>query len=119
MPFPMPRGRALSIGELTFTGVFPRIFTPNGDGINDQLQISYSLFRLPERIPAELVVYTLDGRVVARHALGLQEAGLQHIAWDGRGETGLALSPGLYLVELVLRSGSAVFRQIRPVGVAY
>ncbi|MBI2504595.1 MAG: hypothetical protein HYW07_15355 [Candidatus Latescibacteria bacterium] len=108
--------RAPVLQELEFSAP---VLTPNGDGINDQLQISYSLFRLPERIPAELVVYALDGRRVASIVLGLQEAGPQRIAWDGRDETGRPLAPGLYLVELVLRAESAAFRQLRPVGVAY
>lgn len=108
--------QAAVLQELVFS---TPVLTPNNDGINDQLQISYSLFRLPGRIPAELVVYTLDGRRAASIDLGLQEAGLQRLAWDGRDEEGRQLAPGLYLVELVLRAQSATFRQVRPVGVVY
>lgn len=95
------------------------VFTPNNDGINDQLQISYTLFRLPGSVPAELAIHTLDGRRVARIALGLQEAGSQRIVWDGQDEQGRRLVPGLYLIELTLRAQSEVFRQVRPVGVMY
>jgi len=95
------------------------VFTPNGDGINDQLWIRYTLFRLPEPVPAELAVYTLDGRRAARIPLGLQQAGIQGLAWDGRDEEGAQLAPGLYLVELTLRAQRGVIRQVRPVGVAY
>jgi hypothetical protein len=102
--------------ELSFSAP---VFTPNGDGVNDQLRISYALFRLPGPVPAEMAVYTLDGRRMARIPLGLQEAGIQDLAWDGRDEEGGQLVPGLYLVELTLRAQREVIRQVRPVGVAY
>ena len=104
------------IQNLTFSSA---VFTPNGDGINDELRVAYSLFRLPETVPVVLEVYSLDGRRVALVEAGLQSAGPQSLQWDGRDETGRRLSPGLYLVALDLRSEFAADPQLRPLGIAY
>lgn len=104
------------IQNLTFSAA---VFTPNGDGINDELHIAYSLFRLPEAVPVVLEVYSLDGRRVALVEAGLQSAGPQSLQWDGRDESGRRLPPGLYLVALDLRSEFAADPQYRPLGIAY
>ena len=104
------------IQNLTFSS---SVFTPNGDGINDELHIAYSLFRLPETVPVVLEVYSLDGRRVALVEAGLQSAGPQSLQWDGRDESGWRLPPGLYLVALDLRSEFAADPQLRPLGIAY
>ena len=104
------------IQNLTFSS---SVFTPNGDGINDELRVAYSLFRLPESVPVVLEVYTLDGRRVALVEAGLQTAGPQSLRWDGRDETGQWLPPGLYLTALHLRSEFAADPQLSPLGIAY
>ena len=104
------------IQNLTFSAA---VFTPNGDGINDELHVAYSLFRLPEPVPVVLEVYSLDGRRVALVEAGLQNAGPQSLRWDGRDETGQWLPPGLYLTALNLRSEFAADPQLRPLGIAY
>ena len=104
------------IENLTFSSA---IFTPNGDGINDELGVAYSLFGLPEAVPVVLKVYSLDGRRVALVEVGLQNAGPQSLRWDGRDETGRPLSPGLYLTALDLRAEFAAQPQFRPLGIAY
>ena len=104
------------IQNLTFSAP---VFTPNGDGINDELHVAYSLFRLPEPVPVVLEVYSLDGRRVALVEAGLQNAGPQSLRWDGRDETGQWLPPGLYLTALNLRSEFAADPQLRPLGIAY
>ena len=97
-----------------------RVFSPNGDGINDELRVAYSLFRLPEAVPVVLEVYSLDGRRVAFVEAGSQNAGPQSLRWDGpRDETGRLLLPGLYLMALDLRSEFPTDPQIRPLGIAY
>ena len=104
------------IQNLTFSAA---VFTPNGDRINDELHVAYSLFRLPEPVPVVLEVYSLDGRRVALVEAGLQNAGPQSLRWDGRDETGQWLPPGLYLTALNLRSEFAADPQLRPLGIAY
>ncbi len=104
------------IQNLTFSSA---VFTPNGDGVNDELHVAYSLFRLPEPVPVVLEVYSLDGRRVALVEAGLQNAGPQSLRWDGRDESGQWLPPGLYLTALTLRSEFAADPQLRPLGIAY
>ena len=95
------------------------VFTPNGDGVNDQIEISYSLFGLPERVPVALDIYALDGRRVAGVEMGEQESGPQTIRWDGRDERQGMLAPGVYLVAVTIQSELAEVIQMRPVGLAY
>ena len=104
------------IQNLTFSSP---VFSPNGDGIHDELRVAYSLFRLPEAVPVVLAVYRLDGRRVASIEAGLQNAGPQSLRWDGLDETGRLLPPGLYLTTLNLRSEFAAEPQFRPLGIAY
>ena len=104
------------IQNLTFSSP---VFSPNGDGIHDELRVAYSLFRLPEAVPVVLAVYRLDGRRVASIEAGLQNAGPQSLRWDGLDETGRLLPPGLYLTTLNLRSEFAAKPQFRPLGIAY
>ena len=95
------------------------VFTPNGDGVHDQLEVVYDLFLLPDPIPLEWVVYDLRGAVLARVPIGLQQAGPQVARWDGRDLRGRLVSPGLYLVGIELQSELRKTRHLRPVGVAY
>ncbi len=116
--------RVLSAAETVAAPVQDVVFstsvlTPNGDGINDELRIGYTLFRLPESVPVLLEVYALDGRRVAQIDVGLQDSGPQSAVWNGRNEQGRALSPGLYLVSLVLQTESSISHPLRPLGIAY
>ncbi len=95
------------------------VLTPNGDQVHDQLNIAYSLFRLPEQVPVILEVHALDGRRVARVDMGVQDSGPQQITWDGRDERGLALTPGLYLLSIALETEATQSPQLRPLGIAY
>jgi len=94
-------------------------FTPNGDGINDELQISYALFHLPEEVPVLLEVYSLDGRKVAAIDAGIQRSGTQMVRWDGRDQNQMLLAPGLYLLSIEVESEFASAKKIQPVGIVY
>ena len=72
-------GPVNSIQNLRFS---TPVLTPNGDRVNDLVQVSYSLFRLPASVPVELRAYSLDGRQVARLSFAPQAAGPQHLRWD-------------------------------------
>ena len=109
-------GRVNSIQNLRFS---TPILTPNGDRVNDLLQVSYSLFRLPADVPVELRAYALDGRQVARLSFAPQTAGPQCLSWDGRDAQGQVLPPGLYLLEVALQSDGTSERLLRPLGIAY
>ncbi|MFT5087707.1 MAG: hypothetical protein ACI906_004187 [Candidatus Latescibacterota bacterium] len=105
-----------AIQDLSFS---TPVLTPNGDGIHEQVEITYALFRLPEAAVVELSAFTLSGLQVARLPLGNQSAGPQRTFWDGRDEGGKLLPPGIYVLGLTLQSETGVKRQLRPLGIAY
>ncbi len=97
----------------------PPIFSPNGDGVNDQLQVSYILLRALSQVPADLRVYDLAGRPV-RH---LQKSGAlngpQHTTWDGLDERGAMVPPGLYILRLSIDTDTGSEDRSLLVGLAY
>jgi hypothetical protein len=95
------------------------VLTPNGDGVNDELEIRYALFRLPEQVPVTLEIYALDGRRVAALETGVQGSGTQSARWDGRDQDGNLLSPGVYLLAVAIRSEFAADKSLVPISVAY
>ncbi len=95
------------------------VLTPNGDGIHDQLDISYSLFRLTTPVSTALEVYALDGRRVVHIEQGMQGAGIHQLGWDGRDQTGQLLSPGFYLLSVSLLTEIAQTKQLLVLGIAY
>jgi hypothetical protein len=107
-------GRVLRALELS-----SNVLTPNGDGINDAIELEYTLFQLPEAVPVSIEVYSLDGRLLLQRKMGRQHFGPQQLRWDGRDEVGSLLRPGLYLLAVALEAGAATDRVLRPVGIAY
>ena len=95
------------------------VVTPNGDGVNDELVISYSLFALPQSVPVQLQVFSLDGRRVAQVERGPQGSGPQRLHWDGRGQRGEILAPGLYLLGIGIEAEDESGLQLRPINLAY
>ena len=95
------------------------VVTPNGDGVNDELVISYSLFALPQSVPVRLQVFSLDGRRVAQVERGQQGSGPQHLHWDGRDQRGATLAPGLYLLGIGIEAEDKSGLQLRPINLAY
>ena len=95
------------------------VMTPNGDGINDELAVSYSLYGLPEQVTVALSVYALDGRRVAELVVGAQRSGAQTVRWDGRDENGQLLAPGVYLVAVAVQSEQVDDLKMSPLGIAY
>ena len=95
------------------------IFTPNRDGINDQLNVSYQLFGLPEPVGVSLRVFGLDGSALASVGQGMQVSGPQQAEWDGRDADGNVLPPGLYLIDIEIAAENNTVNKKIPVGIAY
>ena len=96
-----------------------RVFTPNDDGINEEVEVEYLLFRLPVPVPVTLNIYSLDGRLMARIDGGVQDSGPQKIIWNGRDELGRLLPPGIYLASVELNAEFSTAPGIHPVGLVY
>jgi hypothetical protein len=93
-------------------------FTPNGDGVNDQLRLSLDLVNVLAPRPLNLRFYDLAGRLVhseEKEAL----AGKQEFSWNGRDSGGKLLPPGLYLLELSIEGDARQEHARRVVQVVY
>ena len=99
---------------LTGLQVEPPVFTPNGDGYNDAATFSFSLNRLTGEKSVGVSVYDLGGRLVRK--LGERRTdprGKYAIVWDGEGESGRKVPPGIYLARISVETESDRARQTR------
>ena len=94
--------------------------TPNGDGINDEAQIAFSLFKVAAARPVVLRIFTLGGDAVRRLEQQLT-GGPQSFAWDGRDDGGDLVPPGLYLCQIEASTDALdkKHRETRVIGVVY
>ena len=97
--------------------VEPQVLTPNGDGINDELELTFFVANVLSPRPMRLRVFDLSGRLVHeedRDAI----AGEQTFVWDGS-TGGTAVAPGVYLLELSLAGDARDDVSHRLLPVAY
>ena len=95
------------------------VMTPNADGVNDRLQLTFTILKLMAPATLTLEIFALDGRPVARAYEGEHGAGSLAAAWDGLDGDGLPVPPGLYLYELRVRSDHGSDRRRGLVGLAW
>ncbi len=96
----------------------PALITPNDDGINDQLLISFDLINVLSARPLHLRLYDLSGRpLFAQERDG--QAGHIEWHWDGRDQDGQRVPPGLYIAELHIAGDAGDRSARRIVAVAY
>jgi len=100
--------------------IAPNPFTPNGDGINDETEILFSVFKLTAPRQARVRVYTLAGRQMWEHAQMLQ-SGRVSMLWDGTDLNGRKVPPGLYICQVNLDTDreSRSATRMRLLSVAY
>ncbi|MFA6109223.1 MAG: gliding motility-associated C-terminal domain-containing protein [Candidatus Latescibacterota bacterium] len=101
----------------------PSVFTPNGDGVNDGLDISFSVLRLREDRPVKVEFFDLVGRRVgqAESTGGSIEAqsGVLSFTWDGRDADDRLVPPGVYLCRITLAADQDEIAVGRVVSVVY
>jgi hypothetical protein len=90
--------RSTSLGSLTVTGVYPRIFTPNGDGYNDKVGFH---FDNPELLPVTGEVFDITGARVADLREGTDPASL--LLWDGKDADGRVVPGGIYIYQITFQ----------------
>ncbi len=96
-----------------------RIISPNGDGIGDQMQMSFSLLKLITPAVVSLDMYDLSGRWICRVYESNHANGNLAIEWDGRDAAGYLLPPGSYIFRLDVEADSGRERRQGIIGVAY
>ena len=107
-----------SLTVLSALAVTPSVLTPNGDRVNDELDIAFTLLGI-EATATEIGVYTLAGQRVRALVRGAFNKGLYREQWDGRDDQGVLVPPGLYLLRVTVDTDEQAAEQFRPVSVAY
>lgn len=101
------------------------VFTPNGDGINDELSVQFTLLKVLEDRPLEVMFYDLSGRLVGEgesataSGTGTGKVGKQTFTWDGRDLGGNVVAPGIYLCRIKVEADDQDNQSTRLVHVAY
>jgi len=96
-----------------------RIFTPNADGINDFLLVSYNLLRLTRPVPVFFEIFDLRGNRVRQGFAGQDQSGRFARVWDGRDQDGFTVPPGVYLYQVEVEADAGTSRRQGVVSVAY
>ncbi len=88
-------------------------FSPNGDGINDQLDLRLVVVKTQQ--PVEVEIYDLSGQALATFA----QAGSTRFTWDGRDFQGNLVPPGIYILAAKVEADARTDRVQRIVNVVY
>jgi hypothetical protein len=99
--------------------VHPASFTPQGDGVNEEVEINYTLFRLLDQTGVEVNVFTLGGQRVRRLSSALQGAGRYQVRWGGEDDGGRLVAPGIYLVRIGVDTDDGLVERVHAVAVVY
>lgn len=90
-------GRATSL-SLEQGNVYPRVFTPNNDGLNDRV---FFIFENPNNVPVSGEIFDLAGRQVATLAPPAQNTGIgTTMSWDGKDSAGAVVPGGVYYYRI-------------------
>lgn len=90
----------------------PGIVTPNGDGVNDQLEIHFVLTKV--RAEPDVEIFSLSGQLVR----AIEAADGVH-TWDGRDQEGQLVPPGAYICQLRVSADAGDEVLHRIIDVAY
>ena len=92
------------VGSKVITALRVAPLTPNGDNVNEVLNIEYDLVNLDGNVPVSINVFTLAGDLVADIPVTAHGSGRFPATWNGVGKGGNLVPPGLYLLRLEVKS---------------
>lgn len=108
-------GRAI-VSELVLSS---RVCTPNGDRVNDEVHIEYTLLELAGTGAVEVGIFDLAGRRVRQLYRGADTSGQYARRWDGRADGGSVVAPGVYLYRVQVDTDDGPTERSGLVAVAY
>jgi hypothetical protein len=91
--------------------------TPNGDGINDELELRFVVFKLGAA-SYQVGIYDLSGRRVAQMRDESDGTGAVY-RWSGRDMDGQLVAPGIYVLRVDLGAAAGKGVAMRSVAVVY
>ncbi|MCY3791336.1 MAG: gliding motility-associated C-terminal domain-containing protein, partial [Gemmatimonadetes bacterium] len=97
--------------------IAPVAFTPNGDEVNDAVEISFIVFKA-KGIQPQVRIFDVAGRLVAQPT-GSEVAGRWHFRWSGRTAGDELALPGMYFCLIDPGAASSGEAVLRPLAVAY
>ena len=92
------------------------VITPNGDGVNDGVNIDYDILEITGVAQVEVEVLDLSGRRVRQVYAGVDGIGEYARAWDGRDDGGVLVPPGIYLYHISVAFDK---EKVEKVGILY
>ena len=107
-------GQSALVGDVK---IAPVAFTPNGDGVNDAVEVSFTVFKA-QGIQPRVQIFDVAGRLVAQLA-GSEGVGRWHFRWSGQAANGALALPGMYLCRIDPGTASGNAAVLRPLAVAY
>jgi hypothetical protein len=98
--------------------VSPPAFSPNGDQVNETVQLSFEVLGLTAAT-ATIDILDLAGRRVRRVMRARVSSGLIEAEWDGDGDDGDTVAPGSYVYRVALDSDAGEEVRVGLIAVAY
>ena len=104
------------VGDVQIT---PAIITPNGDGLNDEMNIDFLIFHIDRAQPITVKVHDLSGRIVREVMAQRGISGAHRAVWDGTDGAGVFVPPGLYICRVEVEASQDAAAIVQTVGVAF